>query len=80
MRDYRADANDKAHQTAALLRAWLDDLNRVDGTSELHDALVIALADAQRLVHTVEALPRSPSRAWSHKNQGSPEAARPPAR
>ena len=66
MRDYRAEATDKAHQTAALLRAWLDDLNLVDGTSDLHDALVIAYADSLRLARAVETLPRSPK----------PEAAR----
>ena len=60
MRDYGDATRDKANQLAALLTAWLEDLERVDGTSELHAALLDALSSSLGTLERVETLARSP--------------------
>ena len=59
MRDYRYDVRLKATQLTALLAAWLDDLKAVDGSSALHDQVVVALALAAKTLESIEALPGS---------------------
>ena len=56
MRDYRTDVQLKATQLTALLAAWLDDLNPVDGTSALHDKVVLALSLSRQTLVCIETL------------------------
>ena len=60
MRDYQADVRLKATELTALLAAWLDDLKQVDGTSELHDKVVLALSLSRQTLVCIETLPSSP--------------------